>query len=84
MHFAVESAAFLNAYFQFYIKAEPVLSFCAGGLLSFVSLVNYLGDTRMHMCCNIIEELMNKDPELIKRIKDVRENKHAEILEPEK
>jgi len=81
---ALALLAFSNMYFQFYPKAEPIISFCAGILLSFVSLANYLGDTRMHMCCNIIEELMNKDPELIKRVKGVRENKTIEIIELEK
>lgn len=76
--------AFSNMYFQFYLKAEPILSFCAGILLGFVSLANYLGDTRMHVCCNIIEELMNKDPDLVKRVKEIRENKGTEILELEK
>lgn len=76
--------AFSNMYFQFYLKAEPILSFCAGFLLGFISLANYLGDTRMHVCCNIIEELMNKDPDLVKRVKEIRENKGTEILELEK
>jgi len=84
LYAALALLAFSNMYFQFYLKAEPVLSFCVGILLSFVSLANYLGDTRMHMCCNIIEELVNKDPDLIKRVKEIRENKSTEISSVEK
>jgi len=80
LYSALALVVFSNAYFQFYGKAEPVLSFCVGILLGFVSLANYLGDTRMHTCCNIIEELMNRDPELIRRANEIREGKGVEIL----
>ncbi len=81
---ALALLAFSNMYFQFYAKVEPILSFGVGILFCFVSLANYLGDTRMHMCCNIIEELMNKDPELIKRVKEVKKNRNIENIELEK
>ena len=61
--------AFLNTYFQFCSLPGSLVSFVVGILLALWSLVNYLGDTESHKCLRLIEELMNKDPEFVKKAK---------------
>lgn len=69
-------AAFCNSYLQFSPKLNAIYSFSLGILFCCVSLTNYLGDTKLHKCIEIIEGLINKDPELIKRLNEVNEQKH--------
>jgi len=68
-------AAFCNSYFQFSPKLNSIYSFALGILFCFVSLTNYLGDTKLHKCIGIIEGLINKDPELIKQLNEANEQK---------
>jgi hypothetical protein len=65
--------AFSNTHFNFY-PIEPVFSLGLGFLMSFVSFSHYLGDTRLHTCTSIIEALINKDPELIHQLNEVKAN----------
>jgi len=77
LYAVVAIAAFCNSYFQFLPELNPVCSFALGIAFCFVSLTNYLGDTRLHKCSEIIESLINKDPDLIKRLNEVRDRKPA-------
>lgn len=72
--------AFLNAYHPFASKIDPVYSVCAGIFLFFISINNYLGETRLHKCTAIIEQLINGDPELIKRINDLKNTKTGDSI----
>ncbi|AQT61628.1 hypothetical protein [Cellvibrio sp. PSBB023] len=71
----VAITALCNSYFQFMPELNTVYSLALGIVFCFVSLSNYLGDTQLHKCSEIIDGLINKDPELIKRLNEIKEGK---------
>lgn len=72
---AMALIGFSNSYAQFFPDLNVIHSFFLGIVSCYLSLTNYLGDTRFHMCIEIIEELMNKDPDLIMRLREANEKK---------
>ena len=63
--------AFSNAYYAYVPKIDIALSIYAGAFLCYVSFNNYLGETKLHKCSAIIDELINNNPEIIRQMKDI-------------
>jgi hypothetical protein len=69
---AVALAAFANMYFEFLPKVDIGSSMIAGAVASIYWFTHYLGQTASSQCIEIMDELINRDPQLLEQINRVK------------